>query len=72
MFGYEDYTITLTNADGQIVRQWAFKEVQIDYGHSCIALLNKKGKVVFCLQPGRDLTMNIEVANEDHCTYSAG
>ncbi|MBR3630697.1 MAG: hypothetical protein IKN55_09570 [Oscillospiraceae bacterium] len=72
MFSYEDYTITLTDAEGAIVRQWAFKEVQIDYSHRCIALLNKKGKVVFCLQPSRELTMHIEVANEDHSTYSAG
>ena len=71
MFSYDDYTITLTDADGEVIQQWAFKEVQIDYTQRGVALLNKKGKVVFFINPSDALTLHIEQSGEDHCTYSA-
>ncbi|MBP0974219.1 MAG: hypothetical protein K5695_08465 [Oscillospiraceae bacterium] len=71
MFSYMDLTITLTDADGTTVQEWAFKEVLIDSTEHGILLRNKKNKIVFFIKPSRDLTLTIEETGEDHCTYKA-
>ena len=71
MFSYMDLTITLTDADGTTVQEWAFKEVYIENLEHGVLLRNKKNKLVFYLKPSRDLTLTIEETGEDHCTYKA-